>query len=64
MGYRNIAAPLHAAEILLHLPPGEYRLALRKMAEYMRACAADPDLTTEQTGAVRAALHALEKRLH
>jgi hypothetical protein len=64
MAYRNVAAPLHAAEILLHLPRGEYRLALKRMAEYLKACVLDPDLTLEQTGAVKATLYALEKRLN
>ena len=64
MPHRNIAAPLHAAEILLHLPVGEYRLALQWMAEYMHGCAGDRDLTPEETGAAWMAFVELEKKLH
>jgi hypothetical protein len=64
MHHRNIAAPLRAAEILLHLPVAEYRLALEWMAEYMHRCVLDANLTPEQTGAAKVACVELEKKLH
>jgi hypothetical protein len=61
---RHIEAPLHAAEVLLHLPAGEYRLALARMADYMRQCLVDPDLDEQEVAAARHALHEIESRLN
>ncbi len=63
MSTRNIEAPLHAAEVLLHLPAGEYRLALARMADYMRQCMHDPDLSAQELKAARDALSEIELRL-
>ncbi len=64
MSTRNIDAPLHAAEVLLHLPAGEYRLALARMADYMRQCVVDPDLSDREVEAARTALCEIEQRLN
>jgi len=60
---RDIFAPLHAAEVLLDLPAGEYRLALARMADYMRNRVVDPALPRDQKEAARSALRELEQRL-
>ena len=64
MSIRNIEAPLHAADVLLHLPNGEYRLALARMANYMRQCVGDPSLTRKEVQAARDALEEIERRLN
>ena len=64
MTARNIEAPLHAAEVLLHLPAGEYRLALARMADYMRQCVLDPELDRQEVAAARHALEEIERRLN
>jgi len=59
-----MTAPLNAAEALRSLPEGEYRLALSRMADYMRCCIVDPDLSDREVEAARRALRDLEQRLN
>ena len=61
---RNIEAPLHAADVLLHLPAGEYRMALARMADYMRQCVCDPYLSHQEVEAARHVLDEIEQRLN
>jgi hypothetical protein len=60
---KDISAPLHAAEVLLALPSGEYRRALVVMAGYMRAWTNDKQLPPEQVQAARLALRELRRRM-